>query len=129
MSNNYANSANQSADSLSNTTNPNFANFIALAFVITAIFSVVYVLMRVFMVRYNIEGANFLSADFAQMFIMGARFDMRAICIFTALVVLLGYAVSSNRAILARIGGGKIIKATLSKIASKKYRNFSLNLR
>lgn len=77
-------------------------NFIALAFVLSAIFGVVYALMRVFMVRSNIDGANFLSAEFTRMFIMGARFDMRAICIFTALVVLLGYIMSLCKAVGAR---------------------------
>ena len=77
-------------------------NFIALAFVLSAIFGVVYALMRVFMVRSNIDSANFLSAEFMQMFIMGARFDMRAICIFTALVVLLGYIMSLCKAVGAR---------------------------
>ena len=74
--------------------NPNYKNFITLVFVQSAIFVVVYGIMRVFMVRSNIDGANFLSSDFASMFIMGARLDMRVVCIFTALVVLLGYATS-----------------------------------
>ncbi|MGX3011457.1 hypothetical protein ACWIUD_07860 [Helicobacter sp. 23-1044] len=82
--------------------NPSYKNFIALAFVLSAIFSALYALMRVFMVQSNIDGANLLSADFAPMFIMGARLDMRAIAIFTALVVLLGYVMSLCNAVGAR---------------------------
>lgn len=82
-------------------TNPSYKNFIALAFVLTAIYGVIYAIMRVCMVRDNIDGANIFSADFAPMFAMGARIDMRAICIFAAFVVILGYIASANRAILA----------------------------
>ena len=98
MPNTYANSANQSADS-PKITNPNFTNFLVLAFVLTAIFGVVYALMRIFMVQSNIDGASLLSVDFAQMFIMGARFDMRVVCIFVALVVILGYVMSLCNAV------------------------------
>ena len=106
MPNIYANTANQSADSSNptnlNQTNPNFTHFIVLAFVLTAIYGAIYAIMRVFMVQSNIDDANLFSADFMQMFIMGARFDMRAICIFTALVVILGYAISLCNAVGAR---------------------------
>ena len=81
-------------NNLANPANPNFTNFLALGFIFMIIFDLAYALMRVFMVRSNIDGANFLSSDFASMFIMGARLDMRVVCIFAALVVLLGYATS-----------------------------------
>lgn len=81
-------------NNLANPANPNFANFLALGFIFMIIFDLTYALMRVFMVRSNIDGANLLSSDFASMFIMGARLDMRVVCIFAALVVLLGYATS-----------------------------------
>lgn len=81
-------------NNLANPANPNFANFLALGFVFMIIFDLTYALMRVAMVADNIKSANFLSLDFASMFIMGARLDMRVVCIFTALVVLLGYATS-----------------------------------
>lgn len=74
--------------------NPSYKNFITLVFVQSAIFVVVYGIMRVAMVADNIKSANLLSSDFASMFIMGARLDMRVVCIFAALVVLLGYATS-----------------------------------
>ena len=85
-----------------NPTNPTYTHFIVLAFVLTAIYGAIYAIMRIFMVRSNIEGANLFSAEFMQMFIMGARFDMRAICIFTALVVILGYMMSLCQAVGAR---------------------------
>ena len=94
MPNMYANRANQSTNSSLNFMNPNFANFLALGFVFMIIFDLTYALMRVAMVADNIKSANFLSSDFASMFIMGARLDMRVVCIFAALVVLLGYATS-----------------------------------
>ena len=81
-------------NNLANPANPNFANFLALGFIFMIIFDLTYALMRVFMVRSNIDGANLLSSDFASMFIMGARLDMRVVCIFAALVVLLGYTTS-----------------------------------
>lgn len=93
-----------------NPVNPSYKNYIALAFVLTAIYSVIYAIMRVFMVRDNMSGANLFSADFASMFIMGARLDLRAICVFAALVVILGYIASANRFIANRAirhaGGG-----------------------
>ena len=95
-----------------NPTNPSYQNYIALAFVLTAIYCAIYAIMRVFMTRDNISGANIFSADFAPMFIMGARLDLRAICVFAALVVILGYISSANRlwanrTIRYTIGGGK----------------------
>lgn len=81
-------------NNLANPANPNFTNFLALGFIFMIIFDLAYALMRVAMVADNIKSANFLSSDFASMFIMGARLDMRVVCIFTALVVLLGYATS-----------------------------------
>lgn len=72
-----------------NSANPSYKNYIALAFVLAIIYSAVYAIMRVFMVRDNVS--NVFSADLAQMFIMGVRLDLRAICIFAALVVVLGY--------------------------------------
>lgn len=96
---------------LMNPANPSYQNYIALAFVLTAIYCAIYAIMRVFMVRDNMSGANIFSADFAPMFIMGARLDLRAICVFVALVVILGYIASANRfwanrAIHHTIGGG-----------------------
>ena len=92
--------------------NPTCKNYIALAFMLTAIYSVIYAIMRVFMVRDNISGANLFSADFAPMFIMGVRLDLRAICVFVALVVILGYIASANRFVVNRAirftyGGGE----------------------
>lgn len=83
-----------------NATNPSYKNYIALAFVLLVIYSVIYAIMRVFMVRDNMSGVNLFSADFVPMFIMGARLDLRAICIFAALVVILGYIASVNQFIL-----------------------------
>lgn len=95
-----------------NPANPSYKNYIALAFVLTAIYCAIYAIMRVFMTRDNMSGANLFSADFAPMFIMGARLDLRAICVFAALVVVLGYISSANRfwanrTISHTIGGGE----------------------
>lgn len=103
---------------LANPTNPSCKNYIALAFVLTAIYCAIYAIMRVFMVRDNMSGADFLSSDFAPMFIMGVRLDLRAICVFVALVVILGYISSANRfwanrTIRYTIGGGGIAKKSL----------------
>ena len=106
-------------------------NFIALAFVLMLIFCTVYALMRVAMVRNNIESANFLSSDLVQMFIMGVRFDMRVVCIFVAFVVIISYAANVNRAIFVKItkgGGGRMKNATPAKIAPKKSRESFINL-
>ncbi len=99
-----------------NPVNPSYKNYIALAFVLTAIYGAIYAIMRVCMVRDNISGANLFSADFAPMFIMGARLDLRAICVFAALIVILGYVASAiqrvnmaNRTIHHAIGGGGIL--------------------
>lgn len=83
-----------------NATNPSYKNYIALAFVLLVIYSVIYAIMRVFMVHDNMSGVNLFSTDFVPMFIMGARLDLRAICIFVALVVILGYIASINQFIL-----------------------------
>ncbi len=95
----YKDSCHKDSANLANLTNPranpSYKNYIALAFVLTAIYGAIYAIMRVCMVRDNINGANLLSCDFTQMFIMGARLDLRAICVFAALVVILGYVANA----------------------------------
>lgn len=102
----------------SNATLKTYTNFILLGFTLCILYALCYFIMRLSLALSAFEDfslQNALSGDFASMFLMGFRLDMRAICVVFAVFIILGFFVKLN-GILAQFtpfkwGGGGLINS------------------
>lgn len=74
-------------------------NFIVLAFIITAIYTLSYTLMRVVLTFDTFDTFDTWQNDFDKMFLMGFRLDMRVVCVVAGVIIFLGYLASAVRSL------------------------------
>lgn len=77
-----------------------YANFIIAGFVLSAIYALIYAIMRACLVFHTFGNADF--GKFGKMFKMGFILDMRIVCVVFAVFILLGIFALGNK-FLAKI--------------------------
>lgn len=97
-----------------------YTNFIILGFVLSGIYAICFLLMRLRLAFETFENFSLQSAfseEFAKMFQMGFILDMRAICIVFAVFIAFAFLTKINQILLKnRYGGGHLINSsTLSR--------------
>ena len=92
-----------------------YANFIILGFVLSGIYALCFLLMRLklaFETFENFSLQSVFSEEFAKMFQMGFMLDMRAICVVFAVLIVLAFLAKINQIVLKnRYGGGNLINS------------------
>ena len=114
----------QRADNVSNNLNTlnsrSYVNFIVLSLVLGILYELCYLTQRAMLVWTSFDDLNAVKSELWQLFFMGFRLDMRAVCVVLAFLLLLGLLASLNKFVAKMTtGGGDLKKAILARISSQ----------
>ena len=124
----------QRADNVSNNLNAlnsrSYVNFIVLSLVLGTLYELCYLTQRAMLVWTSFDDLNAVKSELWQLFFMGFRLDMRAVCVVLAFLLLLGLLASLNKSVFAAkmtTGGGGFEKSYFGEnFKPNKKSNFCL---
>lgn len=110
-----------------------YTNFIILGFVLSGIYTLCFLLMRLKLAFETFENFSLQSAfseEFTKMFQMGFILDMRVICVVFAVLIVFAFLAKINQIVLKNsYGGGHLINSfTPSRLVLARLLVFSSSL-
>ena len=87
-----------------------YVNFIVLSLVLCVLYELCYLTQRAMLVWTSFDDLSAVKSELWQLFFMGFRLDMRAVCVVLAFLLLLGLLASLNKFVakMTTGGGGEI---------------------